>query len=69
MSFVYYVKGNETTRYTTLSYTQYYSTNHAVELTSLGAISLCLTFVNIICIYVAGILVFKVRISRNSRPN
>ncbi|KAK9711140.1 protein of unknown function (DUF389), partial [Popillia japonica] len=58
---VYYVKGNETTRYSSLTYTDYYSNNRAIELTSLGAVSLCLTFVNIICIYVAGILMFKIK--------
>ncbi|GJQ77228.1 hypothetical protein Trydic_g14897 [Trypoxylus dichotomus] len=58
---VYYLKGNETTRYSSLTYTNYYSDNRAIELTSLGAASLCLTFVNIICIYVAGILMFKIK--------
>ncbi|XP_017772058.1 PREDICTED: uncharacterized protein LOC108559324 [Nicrophorus vespilloides] len=61
LAIVYYVKGNETTRYASLSYTEYYSTDRFIELTTLGAVSLCLTFVNIICIYFAGILVFKIK--------
>lgn len=61
MASVYYLKGNETTRYSSLTYTNYYSDNRAMELTSLGTASLCLTFVNIICIYIAGILMLKVR--------
>ncbi|KAJ8941968.1 hypothetical protein NQ314_010187 [Rhamnusium bicolor] len=58
---VYYIKGNETTRYHTLTQTNYYSKNYATELLTLGAVSICLTFVNIVCIYVAGILVFKIK--------
>lgn len=57
---VYYLKGNETTRYHRLTQTNYYSSNYATELLALGAVSVCLTFVNIICIYAAAILVFKV---------
>ncbi|XP_019755820.2 uncharacterized protein LOC109534530 isoform X2 [Dendroctonus ponderosae] len=61
LGFVYYLKNDETTRYASLTHTDYFSTNSAVELTTLGAISLCLTFVNIVCIYAAGILVFMIK--------
>ncbi|XP_060520655.1 uncharacterized protein LOC132698534 [Cylas formicarius] len=61
LGFVYYVKGNDTTRFASLTRTNYYSSNTALELVGLGAISICLTFVNIICIYAAGILVFKIK--------
>ncbi|KAJ8949753.1 hypothetical protein NQ318_005076 [Aromia moschata] len=57
---VYYFKGNETTRYNLLTQTNYYSKHCATELFALGAVSICLTFVNIVCIYLAAILVFKV---------
>lgn len=60
MAAVYSAKGNETSRYIALTFTDYYSDNRALELTCLGAISMCLTLVNIVCIYIAGILVFKV---------
>ncbi|KAJ8979766.1 hypothetical protein NQ317_015243 [Molorchus minor] len=58
---VYYFKGNETTRYHALTQTNYYSTDYSTELLTLGAVSICLTFVNIICIYLAAILVFKIK--------
>ncbi|XP_018572228.1 uncharacterized protein LOC108911715 [Anoplophora glabripennis] len=58
---VYYVKGNETTRYHRLTQTNYYSRNYATELFALGAVSICLTFINIVCIYAAAILVFKIK--------
>lgn len=40
--------------------THFYSDDDVLELAALGAMSMCLTFVNIVCIYIAGILVFKV---------
>jgi hypothetical protein len=49
---------------TVKSYTHIYSENTRVELLVLGAISLCLTLVNIICIFLAGIIVLKVSLSK-----
>lgn len=39
----------------------YSSQNRFHELLSLGAVSMCLTLINIICIYLAGILIFKIK--------
>ncbi|XP_066152132.1 uncharacterized protein [Euwallacea fornicatus] len=61
LGFIYYIKYDEAHRYLLIKHTDYFSTNSAVELTALGAISLCLTFVNIVCIYVAAILVFWIK--------
>ncbi|KAJ8922429.1 hypothetical protein NQ315_004375 [Exocentrus adspersus] len=61
LSSIYYLKGDETTRYHNLNQTRYYSDNYTVELFCLGIVSICLTFVNIVCIYVAAILVFKIK--------
>jgi len=37
-----------------------YSTYKPAELAALGAVSLCLTLLNILCIFIAGIIVLKV---------
>jgi hypothetical protein len=42
------------------TYTPIYSDNPHTELLVLGAVSLCLTLVNIISIFLAGIIVLKV---------
>ena len=42
------------------TYTPTYSANPRIELLVLGAVSLCLTLVNIISIFLAGIIVLKV---------
>jgi hypothetical protein len=42
------------------SYSPVYSENPRVELLVMGAVSLCLTLINIICIFLAGIIVLKV---------
>ncbi|KAL3275628.1 hypothetical protein HHI36_020381 [Cryptolaemus montrouzieri] len=61
MATVYYFKGNSTTRYKSLDYQRHYSSNDTIELLSLGAVSICLTLVNIVCIYFAAICIFKVK--------
>lgn len=61
LGFVYYLKHDNTTRYVNLTHTDFYSTNSGTELTTLGAVSICLTFINIICIYTAGIIVLKIK--------
>jgi hypothetical protein len=49
---------------TTTIYTPIYSENPRIELFVLGAVSLGLTIVNIISIFVAGILVLKVSMNK-----
>ncbi|PSN29722.1 hypothetical protein C0J52_24856 [Blattella germanica] len=51
------------------TYTPVYSDTPAIELAVLGAVSLGLTFVNIVCIFISGILVLKIKevAPRNSR--
>ncbi|XP_030760170.1 uncharacterized protein LOC115885405 [Sitophilus oryzae] len=61
LGFVYYLKGDVSSRYTSITHTDYYSNESFTELLTLGAVSICLTFVNIVCIYAAGILVFKIK--------
>ncbi|XP_026481686.1 uncharacterized protein LOC113388529 [Ctenocephalides felis] len=61
MSFSYLIWQNNSTKFNTIVDTQQYSSNQAVELAVMGFISLCLTLVNVICIYAAGILVLKVK--------
>nr|XP_022908819.1 uncharacterized protein LOC111420133 isoform X1 [Onthophagus taurus] len=58
---IYYLKGDESTRYSTLVYTNYYSDDRGFEIALLGCMSLCLTFANIIFIYIAGLIAFKVK--------
>lgn len=43
------------------SYSPIYSDNPRVELLVMGAVSLCLTLINIICIFLAGIIVLKIK--------
>jgi hypothetical protein len=38
----------------------YFDDNKPAELAALGAVSLCLTLLNILCIFIAGIIVLKV---------
>lgn len=59
MAAVYAICGEDSNK--SLIRTNFYSNNEVYELASLGGISMCLTFANIVCIYIAGILVFKVR--------
>jgi len=47
------------------TYTPIYSSSPPIELFVLGAVSLCLTLVNIISIFVAGIIVLKVSMYNN----
>lgn len=58
MSAVYAYCGEDSSK--SLIRTNFYSNNEVYELASLGAVSMCLTLANIVCIYIAGILVFKV---------
>ncbi|XP_045464846.1 uncharacterized protein LOC123674056 [Harmonia axyridis] len=60
MASVYYLKSNSTT-YHSLDFKRQYSENDFIELLSLGFISICLTIVNIICIYSSAICIFKIK--------
>jgi hypothetical protein len=46
------------------TYSPLYSDNPRIELLVLGAVSLCLTLVNIISIFLAGIIVLKVSLPK-----
>ncbi|XP_044766424.1 uncharacterized protein LOC123322545 [Coccinella septempunctata] len=61
MASVYYIKGNSSTTYHSLDFKRQYSDNDFVELLSLGFISICLTVVNIVCIYLSAVFIFKVK--------
>nr|CAH7763132.1 unnamed protein product [Callosobruchus chinensis] len=61
LSTVYYLKGPEFVAKQNLKLYNYYSNDPIYELLSYGAISICLSFLNIICIFAAGIIVFKVK--------
>ncbi|XP_050311686.1 uncharacterized protein LOC126747220 [Anthonomus grandis grandis] len=61
LGLVYYVKHDGSRRYASLTRTDYFSSDSAVEMAALGATSICLTFINIVCIYFAGILVFMIK--------
>ncbi|KAK9887131.1 hypothetical protein WA026_020577 [Henosepilachna vigintioctopunctata] len=61
MASVYYFKGSSATRYSSLKYQRHYAESNTVELLTLGAVSICLTLVNIICIYFAALCIFKIK--------
>lgn len=61
MAVIYKFNEQDETRYTSVVKTMRYSDNQASELAILGSISMCLTISNIICIYIMGILVLKVK--------
>ncbi|XP_074035150.1 uncharacterized protein isoform X1 [Leptinotarsa decemlineata] len=58
---IYFLKGDLTTRLEQLTLHNYYFDDPISELIALGAVSICITFTNIICIYAAGIIVFKIK--------
>lgn len=60
MSLVHLIYMDDDTRWTAVVKTSTYSNNQAVELAVLGVVSLCLTLVNIVCIFLAGVAVYKV---------
>lgn len=65
MALVHLIFMDDDTRWTTVVKTTIYSTNQPTELAVLGAVSLCLTLVNIICIFLAGVAVYKVLVVNN----
>lgn len=53
---------DDETRWSDVISSNTYSDNPAVELAVLGTLSLCLTLVNIVCIFLAGVAVYKVTV-------
>ncbi|KAM7353003.1 uncharacterized protein ACRADG_005308 [Cochliomyia hominivorax] len=72
LAVIYKFFEKDESRYNSVVKNTLYSNNQATELAILGSISMCLTISNIICIYIMGILVLKIKeiapvISRNNR--
>ncbi|CAG9793965.1 unnamed protein product [Diatraea saccharalis] len=61
MSLVHIIYASDDTKWNGVITTSYYSENPATELALLGTVSLCLTLVNILCIFLAGVAVYKVK--------
>lgn len=61
-----FIHADDDTRYNRLVSTNIYSKNQALELLAYGAVSLMLTLMNIICILIFGVLIFKV--SKHYQP-
>lgn len=61
MSLIHLYYLNDKTKFNNVIKTNVHSSNPAIELAVDGLISLGLTLVNIICIYIAGIIVYVVR--------
>ncbi|KAL4712058.1 hypothetical protein ACJJTC_003725 [Scirpophaga incertulas] len=60
MAFVHFIYASDDTRWNSTN-TNYYSEDPATELALLGTVSLCLTLVNIICIFLVGVAVYKIK--------
>jgi len=58
---VYKIFENDDSLYVAVVKSRDYSKNQATELAILGSISMCLTLSNILCIYVMGIIVLKIK--------
>lgn len=56
LSCLYFLFGSEESRYGTLIKTQIYSENQGLELFTLGCMSISLTLLNIMCIYLGGVM-------------
>lgn len=61
LAIIYKIFEKDETRYNHVVKSSLYSDNQATELAVLGSISMCLTISNIICVYIMGILVLKVK--------
>uniref|UniRef100_A0A1A9WZQ5 DUF389 domain-containing protein n=1 Tax=Glossina brevipalpis TaxID=37001 RepID=A0A1A9WZQ5_9MUSC len=69
---IYKIYEKDESRFSNVVPSSMYSKNQATELAILGSISTCLTICNVICVYLMGILVLKIKeiapvISRNNR--
>ncbi|KAH8410648.1 hypothetical protein KR009_009870 [Drosophila setifemur] len=58
---IYKIFENDDSLYVDVVKTRRYSDNQAKELAVLGAISMCLTLSNVLCVYLMGIVVLKVK--------
>lgn len=61
MALVHLIFADDKSRFTGVVTSSRYSEDPATELALLGTVSLCLTLVNILCIFLAGVAVYKVR--------
>ncbi|XP_058819469.1 uncharacterized protein LOC131682189 [Topomyia yanbarensis] len=61
LSVLCFLLGAPDERYSAVVKTQIYSENQTIELFALGCMSMCLTFLNILCIYVMGIIFLKIK--------
>lgn len=72
LSFMYAIFQNDETKFNIVLNSTLYSEHQSVELAALGSVSMGLTIINILCIYVSGILFLKIKevapiASRNQR--
>ncbi|KAM8717817.1 hypothetical protein ACLKA7_004508 [Drosophila subpalustris] len=58
---IYKIYENDDSLYADVVKSRNYSKNQATELAIMGSISMCLTLSNILCIYVMGIIVLKIK--------
>lgn len=61
MACIYKIFENDDSLYVDVIKSRRYSDNQATELAVLGGISMCLTLSNVLCVYLMGILVLKVK--------
>lgn len=53
--------GSQDTRYSAVVKTHIYSDNQTLELFTLGCMSMCLTLLNVVCIYLMGVIFLKIK--------
>lgn len=61
LSLLCLVFGSQDTRYSAVVKTHIYSDNQTVELFTLGCMSMCLTLLNVVCIYLMGIIFLRIK--------
>ncbi|XP_058446934.1 uncharacterized protein LOC131427604 [Malaya genurostris] len=61
LSVLCFVLGTPDERYSAVVKTNIYSDNQTLELFSLGCMSMCLTLLNVICIYLMGVIFLKIK--------
>lgn len=62
MALVHLIFSDDATRFKRVVTSVRYSEDPTKELALLGTVSLCLTLVNIMCIFLSGVVVYKVRL-------
>ncbi|XP_055546990.1 uncharacterized protein LOC129731198 [Wyeomyia smithii] len=55
------VLGSTSERYSAVVKTNIYSDNQTIELFTLGCMSMCLTLLNVVCIYLMGVIFLKIK--------